>query len=384
MPALGMQQDTGTLIAWLKAEGESVVEGEPIMEIETDKATAEIEAPASGILAGIRAKEGDTVKVGQVVAWILAPGEPLPEEEPEDRARRPTAPPVAHVVTEERELDVEAVSGVGQPRLAPASPKARRLARERGLDLERLVGIGPDGAVLAAEVLAAGPRPSEPGSRWQVMAERVTQSWRSAPHFFLLREANASRLVAWRAEAQPRIEPRLTYTDLLVKLVAAALGRHPEVNATWRDGTIVLHPEINIGLAAAVPDGLIVPVIHRANEQSLSQIAVRRQELVRRAQAGKLSVEDLSNGTFTISNLGMYGMDAFLAILNPPQAAILAVGRIAERVVPIDGQPVVQPMMTLSLSCDHRVIDGVRGAKFLETVVGLIEEPSLLDHEEGA
>ena len=210
------------------------------------------------------------------------------------------------------------------------------------------------------------------------MAERVTQSWTSTPHFYLLREVNASRLMAWREQLQMQIEPQPTYTDLLVKLVAAALSRHEQVNASWNDGKIVLHREINVGLAVAVKDGLVVPVIHQANEQSLSQIAERRQNMVSRAQAGKLSAEDLANGTFTISNLGMYGVDAFNAIVNPPQAAILAVGRIAERVVPIDGQPAVQPMMILSLSCDHRVIDGARGAQFLATLAGLIEEPLLL------
>jgi pyruvate dehydrogenase E2 component (dihydrolipoamide acetyltransferase) len=379
MPALGMQQDTGTLVAWLLGEGESVVEGELIMEIETDKAAVEIEAPASGILAGICADEGEEIQVGQVVAWILEPGEELPEEGTEDRARPPSAPAVAHMVAEERGLDLEAASRVGQPRLAPASPKARRLARERGLDVEKLMGTGPGGAVVAADLPLSKTEPGEPGSMWLAMADRVTQSWASAPHFFLLREVNASRLVAWRAAARQHIEPGLTYTDLLVRLVAAALRRHPQVNASWSDGTIVLHQEINIGLAAAVPDGLVVPVIHRANEQSLSEIAVHRQDLVQRAQAGRLGVEDLADGTFTISNLGMYGVDAFLAILNPPQAAILAVGRIAERVVPMEGQPAVQPMMALSLSCDHRVIDGVGGAQFLETLADLIEEPLLLE-----
>jgi pyruvate dehydrogenase E2 component (dihydrolipoamide acetyltransferase) len=210
------------------------------------------------------------------------------------------------------------------------------------------------------------------------MADRVTRSWTSAPHFFLIREANAGRLMGWRAGMQDQSEPRLTYTDLLVNLVAAALSRHPRINASWSNGTIITQPDINIGVAAAIEQGLVVPVIHRADKLTLSQIAARRQELVRRAQTGKLSVEDLANGTFTISNLGMHGVDVFLAIINPPQAAILAVGRIAERVVPVRGQPGVQPMMTLSLSCDHRVIDGAGGAQFLETLVRFIEEPMLL------
>jgi len=404
MPALGMQQDTGTLIAWLKGDGESVAKGEPIMEIETDKVTVEIEAPASGILGGICANEGDLIPVGQTVAWILSPGEPVPGEGLDGQPDRISVSPATRRLAEEHPGDLSPVEAErvrvrkgdglehiaaepadGGSRLSPASPKARRLSRERGLDLETLIGTGPDGAVLAADVpaadvLAARTRSQslEPGTVWQVMAERITQSWTSTPHFYLLREVNASRLFAWREQMQNLMEPRPTYTDLLVKLVAAALSRHKQVNASWHDGKIMQHREINVGLAMAIKDGLVVPVIHRANEQSLSLIVERRQDLVSRARAGKLSAEDLANGTFTISNLGMYGVDAFNAIVNPPQAAILAVGRIAERVVPIDGEPAVRPMMILSLSCDHRVIDGARGAQFLATLASLIEEPLLL------
>jgi len=185
--------------------------------------------------------------------------------------------------------------------------------------------------------------------------------------------------MAWRDASKRGIE-KLTYTDLLVKLVAATLQAHPRVNASWLNNELVLHSDINVGLAVAIEQGLTVPVIHKANELSLRELAARRGELVERAHAGKLSLNDISNGTFTISNLGMYGVDAFNAIVNPPQAAILAVSRIAERVVPVNHQPSVQPMMTLTLSCDHRVIDGARGAQFLDALAQLIEEPlSLLD-----
>ena len=404
MPALGMQQDTGTLIAWLKGDGESVAKGEPVMEIETDKVTVEIEAPASGILGGICANEGDVVPVGQTVAWILAAGEPVPGDSPAGELGRTPALPAARPPAGERGGDlapVEAVRGQGQrdalperseakpagglARLIPASPKARRLAGERGLALGSLSGTGPDGAILAADVLVAQAlvadtqtQSREPSTVWQVMAERVTQSWTGTPHFYLLREVNASRLMAWREQLRMQFDPAPTYTDLLVKIVAAALSRHQEVNASWSGGRIVIHSEINVGLAVAIKDGLVVPVMHRADQQALSTIVERRQELVARAQAGQLRAEDLANGTFTISNLGMYGVDAFNAIVNPPQAAILAVGRIAERVVPVHGQPAVQPMMILSLSCDHRVIDGARGALFLDAVASLIEEPLLL------
>jgi pyruvate dehydrogenase E2 component (dihydrolipoamide acetyltransferase) len=378
-----MTQDTGTLLAWLKADGESVAKGEPIVEIETDKATVEIEAPASGFLGGVLANEGDVIPVGQTIAWILALGESVPQQMREDQTGSlPSSD--AQPAIPSASIDRPESRG-GGARLSPASPKARRLAYERGVDVKSLIGTGPGGAVLAADVLAAEtepevvePRSLEPSTVWKVMVDRVSQSWTDAPHFYLVREVYAGRLIEWRERIQERIEPKPTYTDLLVKLVAVALGRHQRVNASWRDARIVLHEEINIGLAVAVEDGLVVPVIHRADRLSLGQIGARRQSLVSRAQAGKLSPGDLSHGTFTISNLGMYGVDAFNAVINPPQAAILAVGRIAERVVPVDGQPAVQPMMILSLSFDHRVIDGARGAQFLETLSALIEEPLLL------
>jgi pyruvate dehydrogenase E2 component (dihydrolipoamide acetyltransferase) len=441
MPALGMAQETGKVLQWFKAEGESVAEGEPLLEVETDKVTVEIEAPASGVLANVTAGAGAEVPVGQAIAEILVPGESASKRQLTSAAssdtRRssmtsdaPTGPrieatPVARRIAAEHNLDLRRVkpeggrvekadvlayldaqsapkSPDGGPRLRPASPKARRLAGERGIDIARLDGSGPDGAVLTADVLAAetAAAPAEepraltrrpeawsgPGlvegvsSAWRVMAERVTQSWTSVPHFYLLREVNAGRLITWREKTQKRFAENISYTDLLLKLVAAALREHPRVNARWHDGVIILNDAINVGLAVAVEDGLIVPVIHRADELSLSEIAARREDLVARAQAGKLRPEDIRDGTFTVSNLGMYGVDAFNAVVNPPQAAILAVGRIAERVVPVDGRPAVQPMMMLSLSCDHRVVDGARGAQFLSTLVDLIEEPlGLLD-----
>jgi pyruvate dehydrogenase E2 component (dihydrolipoamide acetyltransferase) len=277
-------------------------------------------------------------------------------------------------------------------KLTPASPKARRLATERGVDLATLRGTGPNGAVIAADVPAApisdlqsfgGVYPDEGRSQarspistvWRVMAERMVTSWTTAPHFYLMREVNASRLIAWRENVNKRAAEKSTFTDLLVKIVAVALRQHPRVNAAWRDGTIVMNDAINVGVAVAVADGLIVPVIQRADTLSIAEIAVRRGDVVARAQAGKLRLDDLQGGTFTLSNLGMYDVDAFNAIVNPPQAAILAVGRITERVVAVNGQPAVQPMMTLTLSCDHRVVDGARGAQFLSAVADLIEEP---------
>lgn len=287
------------------------------------------------------------------------------------------------------------------PSRLPASPKARRLAAEQGLDLAAITGSGPDGAVLAADVEAAKLRsieeakieeiptfqPSTPAATlqtltmsklWRIAADRLTQSWTTVPHFYLVREVNTSQLIAWREKVLLRATEKITYTDLLVKIVASALRRHPRLNAMWQEGNIVLNNEVNVGLAVAVDEGLVVPVIQQADQLGLVELAARRKDLVAKAQAGKLSLADISSGTFTISNLGMYGVDAFNAIVNPPQAAILAISRMADRVVPVNGQPAVQPMMTLSLSCDHRVVDGARGAQFLQTLAELIEEPMRL------
>ena len=296
---------------------------------------------------------------------------------------------IAHV---ERQKSVPVAAGTA--RLGAASPKARRLAAERGVDIIALRGTGPGGAVIAADVPAARFVPSPPagerarvrgtteersvGTVWRIMAERMTQSWTTAPHFYLFREVNVSRLVSWRELVTKTTGARVTYTDLLVKLVAAAVSRHPAVNSSWKDGVITRNAEVNIGLAVAVEDGLIVPVIHRADTLTLPEIVARREDVVTRGQAGKLRPADIQGGGFTISNLGMYGVDAFNAIVNPPQAAILAVGRIADRVVAVNGQPAVQPTMMLTLSCDHRALDGARAAQFLGALADLIEEPLAL------
>jgi len=272
-----------------------------------------------------------------------------------------------------------------------ASPKARRLADEKGVDLAAIAGSGPDGAVLAGDVEAWQPAPTAISvapkveqmsgeaiavSRgWQVMAQRLTESWTSIPHFYLVRDVDAGALQAWRTQALARSDVKITISDLLVKVTAVALTRHPRLNASWVKGQILSNPSVNLGLAVAVEDGLLVPVLHGAESLGLRDIASQRAGLVQRAQTGKLGLDDLSGGTFTISNLGMFGVDAFNAIVNPPQAAILAVGRIADRVVAVNGQPAVRPMLTLTLSCDHRVVDGARGARFLDELAGLIEDP---------
>ncbi|MGH7904524.1 MAG: dihydrolipoamide acetyltransferase family protein, partial [Candidatus Dormibacteraceae bacterium] len=260
-------------------------------------------------------------------------------------------------------------------RLLAASPKARRLATERGVEVGEVSGSGPGGAVIAADVLGLEPDGTrlESGRLWRLMARHTAESWSTAPHFYLTREVSATALLAWREVSRASGAP-VTFSDLLVKLVAGALRAHPRVNARWRDG-LVGQSDINVGLAVATEGGLVVPVIHRADKLAIDRIAARRMELVERARAGRLSPEDLGGGTFTISNLGMYGVDAFTAILNSGQGAILAVGRISDRVVAVAGRPEVRPSMVLSLGCDHRVIDGARGAEFLQTVAAAIEEP---------
>ncbi len=364
MPALGLAQETGKVLRWLRGEGQEVRQGEPLLEVETDKANVEIEAPATGVLARVLVPEGQEVPVGQVIGWILLPGE-SPSELPGPPAEAAPAPTPPEALLEAR---------------VRASPKARRLARELGVDLRAVPGSGPGGAVLAADVERATTQGQliEPPHIWKLMAERTARAWSTVPHFFLQRDVRADRLLAWREALRTQVPGELTYTDLLVKLAAAALRRHPEVNARWEEGRIRRLGEVNIGLAVATEEGLVVPVIRRADELPVEEIARRRAELVERARAGKLRPEDVEGGTFTLTNLGMYRVDRFFAILNAPQAAILSVGRITERVVAEAGEAVVRAGLTLGLSCDHRVVDGARAARFLETLAGFIEEPLVL------
>ena len=415
MPMLGMAQETGKVVRWLKAEGEPVAQAEPLMEVETDKVTVEIEAPAAGTLAGVAAAEGDDVPVGQVIAYVLGDGEQLPE--PDARSAPAVALPAEAAmpggqspghVGSSPQVGSSPAPAVGRPAevamsggLSPrhvgngqsarrtlASPKARRLARERGVPIEEIAGSGPYGAVQAADVQsfaapatapapdvqsfaapAAAPAPDpEQSSAWQTMARRMSEIWRDVPHFYLTREVEATRLNAWRdvARRRPGYES-VTHTDLLVKIAAAALAEHPRVN---RNG------DVNVGIAVATDDALVVPVIHGADRLELRAVAERRADLVARARARKLRLEDVQGGTFTISNLGMFGVDAFGAIVNAPEAAILAVGRITDRVVAVDGAPAVRPTLVLTLSLDHRAIDGAIGARFLDTLVSLVEEPA--------
>jgi len=381
MPALEIAQETGTLVAWRKKEGEQVARGETLLEIETDKAVMEIEAPGDGVLVGVKVHEGAVVPVGQTIAWIVAPGEAIPAEAVPSNTTIPTATAPVRAAVGVPNTTHQPVASV-----AKISPKARRLARERGVDIRNLRGSGPAGEIVAADVLSDAVQNTSARvdvelltSVGRLMAERTTQSWTTVPHFFLVREIDASAIVAARQRLGPAIETtngvKLNHTDLLIALVARVLAKHPRLNSSWSDGSIRLNPEINIGVAMAVDGGAVAAVIHKADRTKLGEIAVQRRDLTERARAGRLRPSDISGATFTISNLGMYNVDAFSAIISPPQAAILAVGRIADRVVPVNRQPGIRPIMILTLSCDHRVTDGAKAATFLNDVSEAFGEP---------
>ena len=392
MPALEMAQETGKLIAWRKQEGDRVTKGEPLLEIETDKAVVEVEAPADGILAGITASAGADIPVGQTIAWIVAPGEKPPATEP--AASAPGARAVSQTKSEPAGAIMVAPPAVAAATNAKISPKARRLAKELGVEVSRLRGSGPGGEILASDVQAAAAAPASslaspekeasgfevPTSIGRLMAERTTQSWTTVPHFFVSREIEATALNEFRNRIVREIEKassvRITHTDLLVALASRVLHKHPRLNASWSAQGIRLHAHVNMGVAIAVNDGVVAAVIPNAHTADLAEIATRRRDIAERARAGKLRPADIADATFTISNLGMYHVDAFNAIITPPQAAILAVGAIADRVVAVDGKPAVRPIMTLTLSCDHRVADGARAAMFLNDLAMAIQAPA--------
>ncbi|MFY9580336.1 MAG: dihydrolipoamide acetyltransferase family protein [Gaiellaceae bacterium] len=405
LPRLGQGMESGTIVKWLKSEGDKVEKGEPLYELDTDKVTQEVEADASGVLLKISVQDGE-VAVGKTIAVIGEAGEKVEEpaeakvDDDQQAAKRPVrASGPVEGVRGNREVPptpIERTDG-----RVKASPLARRIARERGIDLGTVAGTGPEGRVVAEDVeraVASGPPvatsvtalPSGPKTRPQevevqqlssmrkTIARRLTEAWQ-APVFQLGVTVDMERAQAVRAKlvelhadgAKP------TLSDLLTKVCAAALMRHRAVNALYKGDEIELYPTANVGIAVAVPNGLVVPVIRSSERLSVAEIANARAELVERARSGKLQQEDLDGGTFTISNLGMYGIERFIAVLNPPQAAILAVGSIEDRVVAVDGQPVVRPRMEITLTCDHRAVDGATGAEFLTTVKQFLEEPGL-------
>jgi pyruvate dehydrogenase E2 component (dihydrolipoamide acetyltransferase) len=392
-----MAQETGKIVSWLKKEGDKITKGEPLLEVETDKAVVEIEAPGDGLLADVKQSEGAVVPVGQTIAWIVAPGEKPPAEETPVQTGRTMSSQPARPSEAPTPKPAAATAAPAAPASGDAkvSPKARRLAKELGVDLSRVKGTGPDGTITsedvenAAKAPAAAPAPvpslapqsgGEPLSAIaRLMAERTTQSWTQAPHFFLVRDLDATGLNAAREKLGPGVERsknvKLTHTDLLLAVTSRVLVKHPKMNASWAGNGIKMNPAVNIGVAVAVPDGVVSAVIPNSGTAPLAEIAASRKDLAERAKVNRLKPADLANGTFTISNLGMYGIDQFNAIIVTPQAAILAVGKIVDRVVAIDGKPAVRPMLTVTLSADHRVVDGAQAALFMQDLAEAIQEP---------
>jgi len=387
MPALGIAQEKGSLVSWLKAEGEPVTKGEPLMEVETDKATVEVEAPASGVLAHVTAAPGDEVPVGQRIAVILAPGESLPKESA--KAAPPSAAPAAPTISPPEPSSVSRVHAAPiQGRIA-ASPAARRIAKERGVDLASLKGSGPKGEIVAQDVQRAKemetgapggpPRVKETvplSAMRRIVGERMSKSKQTAPHFYVSMEVDMSEVNRKRAEwKEKKAEIVPSINDFILWASAQGLRDFPLLNAAFTDKGIQIFSDINIGVAVAIEEGLVVPVIRNADRLTLQQLARQSRELAEKAARKKLFPLDYEGGTFTVSNLGMFGVDTFVAIINPPQCAILAVGQVAPRAVPHDSAIAVRPMMTMTLSADHRVTDGVVAARFLKEVKELLEKP---------
>ena len=404
LPRLGQGMESGTIVRWLKSEGDQVEKGEPLYELDTDKVTQEVEADATGVLLKIAVQEGE-VPVGQTVAVIGEQGEDVsveadasPErEEPQTEGSRGPAR------DDERERGRAASADNGSPPETPgvdggsrvkASPLARRIARERGVDLAQLRGTGPDGRIVAEDVERAdAARASAPAraaasaaevevvpltSIRKTIAKRLTEAW-TVPVFQLTIDVDMTRAVALREQLVARMGDgaKPTLSDVVTKISASALMRNRAVNAHYGDDGIKRFPTANVGIAVAAPQGLVVPVVQRAESLTIQEIANARAELVGRARENKLRQGDLDGGTFTISNLGMFGVQQFSAVLNPPQAAILAVGSVEERPVARGGEVVVRAMMTVTLTCDHRTVDGADGARFLDDVKAFLEEPGL-------
>jgi len=426
MPRLSDSMEEGTILRWVKSQGDEVAVGDELVEIETDKANMVYEADAAGTLIEILAQEGDTLPIGQTIARVGEPGEapagngagapaereaPAEEAEAEERApesERPAAP----AATAEPEATAPAPPAPSGDGRVKASPIARRIARERGLDLAAITGSGPGGRIVKADVERAGeepaaaapaapPAPAAPtaGVRerpetakgdvetveltkvQQTIARRMAESKATAPHFYLESQVDMSRAVEGRARikasaAEGDVVP--SFNDMVIKAAALALREFPRANGAYRDGRVEQYARINVGVAVAAQDALIVPTVFDADRKGLGEIATETRALAARVRSGEITPPELSGGTFTVSNLGMYGITNFAAVINPPQAAILAVGSIAERPVVRDGEIATAHLMPLNLACDHRILYGADGAELLARIRELLEEPLAL------
>ncbi len=418
MEALSPTMEEGQLVRWLKSEGDSVANGDILAEIETDKATMELVARGDGILRKILLGEGGTAPVGEVigiiagldedVADLVGPAVAASTGGPADSAPVATpvaeAPPQSEAVTaSEATLPDSASPGGEDGHRVKASPLARRLAKDANLDLRTVPGSGPGGRIVVRDVEAAkgsgvssvaeaGPerQPGAPGIDFQdqplsqmrkTIAKRLVESLGPVPHFFLRITVDMSRILAARKRVNALLEAqgdKVSINDFVLKATAGALERHPEANAQWTGEAIRRHYRVHLAVAVAVEDGLITPVIRDANRKGLAQISREIRELAARGREKKLQPEEYTGSTFSVSNLGMFGIHEFTGVINPPEAGILAVGGIEETPVAEDGQVVVKPLMKVTMSCDHRVVDGATGARFLQTLKEMLEEPAAI------
>jgi pyruvate dehydrogenase E2 component (dihydrolipoamide acetyltransferase) len=426
MPKLGLTMTEGKVVKWLKQEGEQVAQGQPVVVVMSKKITYEIKAPASGTLR-IVAQSKESRKVTEVIGFLLEPGEPMPEIEAaptptattEDAApptdtpapapsvekelREVRSSPAARRLAKELGVDITRVQGSGRggritekdvqaffdgPARIDASPLARRMAEEEGLDLANIPGTGPDGRITEDDVLrvmdgpptasALPPKRIPFAGMRQAIAEAMVDSLHSMAQLTLTSHADVTALVGLRDVLRRRWGVRISYTDLIVKAVALALREHPILNSTLVGEEIVLNDEINLGVAVALEQGLIVPVVQEADKRSVLEIHQVLRDLAERARSEQLAVDEVTGGTFTVTNLGMYRVDAFTPIVNPPEVGILGVGAINEHLALAEGQVTVRSRMALSLTIDHRVVDGAPGAAFLQTLVEFLEEPALI------
>jgi pyruvate dehydrogenase E2 component (dihydrolipoamide acetyltransferase) len=422
MPRLSDTMEEGVISTWVKQVGDKVASGDVLVEIETDKAVMEYEAYEDGYLVKQSVSEGDTVPIGAVIGVIAdspdaevsdsapaAPAEPAAEEE-----KREEAPAEESAPAESAESAPAADgSGDGEGPRPRTSPLARRLAKEYGLDITRIQGSGPKGRIVRADIEAAAkngeaaaqapaaeapaakapaaPAPQAPAfddgrdseelkvsNVRKVIARRLTESKQQVPHFYLRRTIDAEALKAFRAQINEQLAStgaKISFNDLIVKACATALKLHPAVNTSWVDDKLLQHHRINVGVAVAVDAGLVVPVLHDTDKATLSEISTRTRELAGKARDGKLKPQEMSGGTFSVSNLGMFGVDSFSAVINPPEAAILAVGAMRQEAVVVDGEVAVRNRISLELSVDHRAVDGAVGAAFLKDLAEILEEP---------
>ena len=405
MPQMGYDMQQGTVVRWRKKEGEAVARGEVIAEIETDKATVEFEAYTSGVLRRIVVDEGVAIPVGELIAVITDADEPMPDDlvvapagSQTPNSAADTAAPVTEPTAPTAAQTPPAQPAAAEPRETRASPIARRLAREKGVDLSLVTGTGPGGRIVEQDVLAFAEAPTaaaatpaaadaSPGaplpqredlSRMRQAIARVTSdSKRDAPHFYVTADVDMTKAMALRRDTNDALADgvRVSVNDLVIKAAAIALKRYPKFNAFYRDDHLQLNPGINIGIAIALEAGLIVPGVSACESKSLAEIAAASRDLIARANSGSLRNEEYSGTTFSISNLGMFDVDSFAAIIFPPHAAVLAVGTVKEQPVVRNGELAVSQVMKATVSVDHRVADGAEAAQFLVEIKNLLESP---------